>query len=221
MSNSVTSLCDWDRNFCVQRLPKALRELMESPRWSGLVFAGGGFIRSVVSREDVNDVDVFTTSKEAAEELAAALLDEGRRLHRTDNAITVLGIVPTVQIIHRWTFKYAPDCIQSFDFTCCRACIFYNHGRWESRADVDFYRDVAAKRLVYCSPVREEEPGGSMLRVLKYYQKGYRVPLDSLGLIIGRLVQGTDGDVEKIIKRLVEVDPQVDPNHNAHLPSTP
>ena len=81
-----------------------------------------------------------------------------------------------------------------------------------------------------------------MLRVLKYYQKGYRIPLDSLSDVIARLVVGVDLDrcshryfdkaagVHKtevdqaqfsrvICGLLREVDPSIDPNHLAHLPS--
>jgi hypothetical protein len=73
--------------------------------------------------------------------------------------------------------------------------------------------------------------GGSILRVLKFYQRGYRIPLDSLGAVIARLMKPVDFD--KIIGRtdqedqlakvltglLREVDPNVDPTHEAHLPA--
>ena len=71
-----------------------------------------------------------------------------------------------------------------------------------------------------------------MLRVLKFYQKGYRIPLDSLGRVIGRLVLGTEPP-EDTLSRLAkeahlgevlttllrEVDPGIDPGHQAHLPA--
>ncbi|KKK50630.1 hypothetical protein LCGC14_3123090 [marine sediment metagenome] len=69
-----------------------------------------------------------------------------------------------------------------------------------------------------------------MLRVLKFYQRGYRIPLDSLGAVIARCVTGID--FEKIDSTeenyafvltglLREVDPLVDPEHISHLPATP
>ena len=68
-----------------------------------------------------------------------------------------------------------------------------------------------------------------MLRVLKYYQKGYRIPMDSLGKVIARLVSKVNfhaidpGDNEWLAKvvtgLLIEVDPAIDPLHNAHLPA--
>ena len=89
---------------------------------------------------------------------------------------------------------------------------------------------MASKRLVYRSPARNEDAGGSMLRVLKYYQKGYRIPLDSLGAVIARLIHKLDNErvplsdqkaVAHIITGLLrEVDPDIDPLHLAHLPSS-
>jgi hypothetical protein len=67
-----------------------------------------------------------------------------------------------------------------------------------------------------------------MLRVLKFYQRGYRIPLDSLAMVIGRLMSGVNKSVRcgdendiagAVTGLLIEVDPQIDPNHTSHLPS--
>ena len=70
-----------------------------------------------------------------------------------------------------------------------------------------------------------------MLRVLKYYQKGYRIPLDSFGLVIARLIKDikfecinnrnqNEEETAKIITGLLrEDDPLIDPTHAAHLES--
>jgi hypothetical protein len=55
-----------------------------------------------------------------------------------------------------------------------------------------FYRDLAARRLRYTQPNRIEESGGSALRVLKYYTKGYRITLNSYAKVIARLVSGVE-----------------------------
>jgi hypothetical protein len=83
--------------------------------------------------------------------------------------------------------------------------------------------------------VRIEEAGGSCLRVLKFYQKGYRIPLNSMGAVIARLMSAVRiedvrsfndknaWDEEKLAKVITgllrEVDPNIDPSHIAHLPS--
>lgn len=240
-----------DLQFALLQTPKPLLKLMKGPAWAGKIFVGGGFLRSIVAREPVNDIDVFTGSKNDAEMLSQILAAETEsRVYTTDNAYTVLGTKPAVQIIHRWTFDTAHNLCQSFDFTCCCAAFWWNEkndglideSSWASTCDPRFYCDVAAKRLIYRNPTRNEDAGGSMLRVLKYYQKGYRIPLDSLAAVITRLVQGVDfkellpnldgpAAVELAAKEaperfsriicglLREVDPAIDPNHVAHLPA--
>jgi hypothetical protein len=108
---------------------------------------------------------------------------------------------------------------------------------WRSVSDSRFYSDLAAKRLVYTMPQRNEDAGGSMLRVLKYYQRGYRIPIDSLGSVMARLMMGVryraieENDEkrwhepleiklgEEITRLLREVDPDIDPKHISHLPA--
>src|SRR3546814_4873776 len=74
----------------------------------------------------------------------------------------------TVQFITRWTFDNAADLVASFDFTVCQAAIWRNRlGEWKSLISNSFYIDLAGRRLVYTAPEPQEEPGGSMLRVIK------------------------------------------------------
>lgn len=187
-------LNDRDVLWICRRLPKAIEQFLyendEDP-----IILGGGFIRACIAGETPNDIDFFVPSTEAAESLADSFLDlakaeDPHRAHlvRTENAFTVLGFSLPLQIIHRWTFPDAFKLIESFDFTIARAAIWHSKTGWSSVRDDAFYEDLAAKRLVYRSPVREEEPGGSMIRVLKFYERGYRIPLDSLGAVIARLV---------------------------------
>lgn len=229
-----------DLSWAIRRLPKNLKDLMEQPEWLGRIYVGGGYLRSIVSNEQVNDVDVFVESKEVAELLAYKLAKEKSDVYTTENAFTIKGQM-TVQIIHRWVFNRPEEVSNSFDFTVCCAVIFCKNytdfstedkkteATWDSYRDDRFYTDLAAKRLVYRSPVRNEDAGGSMLRVLKYYQRGYRIPLDSLGAVMARLVKEIDQNKvdlkdEKAVAKLltallVEVDPAIDPGHLAHLPS--
>lgn len=217
-----------DLRWALTRLPKSLKKLMESDEWAGRIFVGGGYLRSIVAGEPINDVDVFVNSKEDAELIAYKLCADKKDVYKTDNAYTVKGKL-AIQIIHRWVFSEPKDVSNSFDFTCCCAVIYYKE-IWGSYCDDRFYIDIASKRLIYRSPSRNEDAGGSLLRVLKYYQKGYRIPLNSLGAVIARLMK--DFDVHKtplkeevrvahvITALLIEVDPQVDPLHLSHLPST-
>jgi hypothetical protein len=234
-----------DLRFAIIRLPSNLRAIMQEPEWQNRIFVGGGYLRSIVSGEPISDVDVFVQSTADAELLAYKLCNEKKDIYKTDNAYTIKGKVP-IQIIYRWVFEKPESVGDSFDFTVCCAVIFHESFlpakmnslseepkrvvRWRSFCDERFYIDLASKRLVYRNPIRNEDAGGSMLRVLKFYQRGYRIPLDSLGGVIARLIHNLDVNrvplndeigVANIITGLLrEVDPAVDPTHLSHLPST-
>lgn len=218
-----------DLRWCLRLLPKPVFELLkERPK---KLAVAGGFIRSAITGEKISDIDLFSESKDAAE-AAARKLAVGRSRIETDNAYIVFGNLKyTVQFIHRWAYDCPEDILPSFDFTIARAAFWYDDEKWLTLCDEDFYSDLAAKRLVYCCPDRNEDAGGSMLRVLKFYQKGYRIPLDSLGSVIARLVSGvkldeitaheeTELQMAKVLTGLLrEVDPNIDPTHVAHMPA--
>jgi hypothetical protein len=216
-----------DLKWALQRLPLSLKTIMKEPEWKGNIFVGGGYLRSIVANETINDVDVFVKAQKDAELLAYKLCFDKKDVIKTDNAYTIKGKM-VIQIIHRWLFEKPEDVSNSFDFTICCAVIYYNEN-FDSFCDDRFYIDLAAKRLIYRCPIRNEDAGGSLLRVLKYYQKGYRIPLNSLGSVIARLIQSLDGSkndmsneeqIAKVITGLLrEVDPEIDPLHLAHLPS--
>lgn len=224
----MTTLRPDDIAWCVRRTPGRVVDALRAE--PGRLFLAGGFIRACVANEKVNDVDLFVPSAECAEQVAVTIANgDESRLYRTANALSIRGGGPMVQVIHRWTFDRPEDAIASFDFTIAAAAIWHDGETWRSTCHPDFYSDLAARRLVYLSPRREEEPGGSMLRVLKFYQRGYRIPLDSLGAIVARLCMGVDPNdgmaaTEEGLARVItgllrEVDPTVDPDHEAHLPN--
>ncbi len=222
----MQSLDNQDVLWATRRLPKPVRDLLKG---SGpKLFLAGGYLRATVTNEKVSDIDLFTAVALDAKAYAALLKDQtGARVVETDNAITVCTRPFATQFIHRWTFDRPAEAIDSFDFTIAQAALWYE-GVWRSACSDRFYPDLAAKRLVYTSPNRQEEPGGSMLRVLKFYQRGYRIPLDSLGAVVARLARGhhyigntvTEPDLAKVITGLLrDVDPAIDPDHIAHLPA--
>lgn len=227
----MPELNQYDLQWCVRRLPPSIRRMIKRE----IVVVAGGFIRACISGEKLNDIDMFVDSKEYAEQLAAGLVgDDKKRLRKTDNAITLKGFSVTPQFITRWVFDTPREAIDSFDFTICQAAFWWDHycQKWCSVVGDQFYQDLAAKRLIYTNPVRSEDIGGSMLRILKYYQRGYRTPLSSLSDVITRLVGGVNLGPENMTEQtehgicvspvefsrvikglLVEVDPALDPDH--------
>lgn len=223
----MSTLASIDLLWCVRRLPRALAALMKAHP-NQLVIAGG-YIRSRIANEPVNDIDCFVPSVEVGAALALAYAEgDEKRVHKTQNALTIKGSRPTVQFITRWTYAEPPALLASFDFTIACASIWWDGANWQSLTHPDYYADLAARRLRYTAPMRNEDAGGSILRVLKFYQRGYRMPLDSLGAVVARLAMGvnqvkgaiSEEQLAKVLTGLLrEVDPNLDPDHIAHLPS--
>lgn len=183
----MITLTNQDLQFVVRRIPKDVREqLMTLP-----IYIAGGFIRETIAGGDVKDIDLFGETKEALASFAETLAAKRQvKTHKTDNAITVLcpPRLP-IQYITRWTFAAAGPLVDSFDFTVCQAVIWFDRtlGAWRSLCGEGFYPDLAARRLVYTFPAREEEAGGSMMRVRKFLMRGYNIQATSLGGVIARV----------------------------------
>lgn len=225
-----------DLHWILRRSPKAVIAALRA--YPAKLFMAGGFIRSCVANEPVADIDLFVPSKELAELIGYKL--EPVRKYETRNAVTLRlkdDATPPVQIIHRWMYEKPEELIESFDFTVAKSVVWFDGADWQSLAHDHFYADLAAKRLVYTKPQRNEDAGGSLLRVLKFYQKGYRIPLDELAAVVARLTIGVDfdklegmaaqcgGTKEDALGRVLtgllhEVDPLQDPQHLFHLPGT-
>jgi hypothetical protein len=183
-----------DGQWVCQRLPGNLRVILEFD-FPGVVVAGG-FVRDVISRDTPTDIDLFIPRDFDTERLSKKIVERFRLnqedVHTTPNAWTFRTRPLVIQMIHRWRFDDIDSCLASFDFTISQAGIVYvkNHG-WKSRCSDAFYEDLASRRLIYTSPAREEEPGGSFLRLLKFYSRGYRAPLESSADLLGRLMYKT------------------------------
>lgn len=179
-----------DLNYVVNRLPKDVKKLMRNRP----VFLAGGYIRSLIAGEKVNDVDLWGADKEQLEITAALFAGERKvRMMKTDNACTILtpNRVP-VQFITRWTYEDPKVLAESFDFTIASAVIWYDveEGCWKSYCHDHFYADLAAKRLRYMYPVRNEDAGGSILRMTKFLGRGYRIAPEELAGLVARLNAG-------------------------------
>ena len=181
-----------DLRYVVTRLPRDIRTLLsENPR---KLYVGGGFIRATIAGETPSDIDIFGADADFLLAMATTLQSRrlGSKLHISKNAITL--ITPDrmmVQFITRWVFDNPLSLVASFDFTICQAAIcragYATNSEWSSCIGRDFYVDLAGRRLVYTSPVRIEEAGGSLLRVIKYVKRGYSIQVDSLGRVVARL----------------------------------
>lgn len=191
------SKADLDR--VVRSLPSDVRDLMWKNQRKLLL--AGGFIRAKIAGETPSDIDLFGPSegflKDMAQELRAnrGTVNGNARKHRTKNAITVISIGRiSVQFIHRWVFDDPKSCALSFDFTVCQSVVWVENNQWRSMCHPHFYPDLAARRLRYTSPDREEEAGGSLMRAFKFTKRGYHIPPTSLSGVILRVMERFDHD---------------------------
>lgn len=179
----------YDVQRIVKSLPKDIVSLLKKA--GPTVFLAGGFIRARIAGEEVNDIDLWGADivdlGQKAELLAA---QRGVRAMSTNNAYTILtpNRAP-VQFITRWTFKTPEACCESFDFTIASAAVWYDEG-WKSCCHESFYRDLASKSLTYMSPVRNEDAGGSMMRLQKFLHKGYSISPGNMAKVVARLCMG-------------------------------
>lgn len=208
----MSTLSQRDVHHILARIPKDVVQLLrDDPR----VFIAGGIIRALIGGEDPADIDLFGPGlvelQTVANKLMTIRLGKGEHptMSATANAITILtpGRLP-VQLITRWAYTTAQQVSDSFDFTICQAAIYYKPpvkgtpinpggiptpavpGEFLSVCSHRFYEDLAARRLVYTAPQRDEDAGGSMLRVIKYLKRGYNIQVDSLAAVCARLFRG-------------------------------
>lgn len=200
------TLHDTDLAAAVRAIDGRLFDIMVSPEWHNRIFIAGGVLRAVVANEKIEDIDLFVCDTPSVYQLAAALTGVSWKdlcnsftahgIVETKHALTIRGKSgPAIQIIKHWTFSTPQAAIDSFDFSICCAAIWFgatpelpNDLRWRSVCHEDFYHDVADKRLNYRQPVRDENAAGSLLRVLKFTQRGYRISAESLAAVVGRLL---------------------------------
>lgn len=212
----MSELSSGDLQLIVSRLPRDVVKLMKERR----IFLGGGFVRATIAGEKPSDIDLFGETKDQLEIAARILKDErhGSRFHASKNAFTVLsGVRMPVQFIHRWLFTTPQQCLDSFDFTVAQGIIWFADEAWHSACHPTFYQDLAARRLVYCAPQRNEDAGGSLLRVRKFLARGYNIQAPSLAAAIARLCSSVDFTelrsetqvAEALRELLYEVDPLI------------
>lgn len=212
----MNTLTKEDVHFCLTRLPKDVLEILKSKP----LLLAGGFIRETIAGSKVNDIDLFGYSKQDMRAIAMELaVNRKGRLHETDNAYTVISAprMP-IQFVTRWLVNKPEEYIANFDFTVCQAAIWWNGGEWQSAASPYFYPDLAARRLTYTYPKREEAAGGSILRVRKFLQRGYDIQAGSLAGVMSRVFLAVDFDktgrdeerVAQVVHGLLrEVDPSL------------
>jgi hypothetical protein len=216
----MNKLIEEDLQYVVSRIPKTLRELMKKNN----IYLAGGFIRALITGENPSDIDVLGESKEQLNGIRRDFFEadykEVYESIKTKNAVTIFasGKLP-IQLITRWLYDDPAKLIREFDFTIAQSVIWYSQSmaKWCSLCSDYFYCDLAAKRLRYTQPDRNEDAGGSILRVLKFLRKGYKISPEELSKVTVRWLSGVDREVvdhcdnEMLVKVLSSLLREVDP----------
>jgi hypothetical protein len=150
---------------------KALKEAAYHFLPSG-AFIAGGALTSVFTNTPVNDVDIyFKTEKDFILAVGQAY-DEGLWcVAASDRAVTFVKDNHVIQLMHFDFFETGQDIFDVFDFTVAMAA--YDIDKEEFVFHEDFLKHASQRFLRFHSGTRY--PYGSLLRVLKYQQRGYTI----------------------------------------------
>ena len=179
-------LDDVDLKRVVFALPEKVREALR--RFPEEVTLAGGFIRAIVAGESTRDIDIFVKSEKKAKEVADEVgfkYEKGEQFLRCDCD----GV--EVQIVWRYTYDVPVDVPNDFDYTVCKACIYFSKEDTKQKEEPGFvgicherfYRDIARKELVYICD-RDTEQSTGFPRLLKYTSYGYQIGPQSLAEVV-------------------------------------
>lgn len=191
----------------VAKLPEDVKRLLEH-FGSGLTVAGG-FCRDAFIGEEPKDVDIFAVSPEI---LAEALLwfkteakDYQLERQKTNSVNFVSNFddeqacfkdVAPVQFINRVFFPMHGELIRSFDWSICQIAVYYIlEDGWKGICTQEFGKDIQSETLHYTAPDRDEDPGASVLRMMRFTQRGWKPTEESIARCLGRFTSVIAGDI--------------------------
>jgi hypothetical protein len=174
-------------------LPEDVTKLLQHIG-SGICVAGG-FCRDAFLGERPKDVDIFGTSEEVVREAIdwfgwnAKEYENGAK---TANSVTFKPRydheVQPVQFVERCFYPTHEELIESFDWSVCQCAVFYSHlsEKFEGICTKGFGSDIQAGTLHYTAPERDEDPGASILRMVKLTHRGFKPTEESIARCLGR-----------------------------------
>ncbi len=212
----MASLKNCDVNKVIWALPRPVRELIQE----GFCYLAGGFIRSMVVGEEANDIDLFCSNLNDERRVFDQLEKIKEHSCKTQFAITYNHFSPAVQLITKWHYETVKECLGAFDFTIAKAIIWNDGEEWQSECHKDYYADLAARRLVYEAPLSADTAGGSVLRMLKFYRRGFHAPLKTIAEVLAHadrgIVRGFSaielGATKSLEEQYYNILKEVDPN---------
>lgn len=135
-------------------------------------FIAGGALTSAFTKQPIKDIDLYFKSKESFIQAVEDAYDNGMWcLAATDRAVTFASNEHIIQLMHFDFFKNPEEIFDAFDFTVCMAA--YDIDAETFVLHDDFLKHAAQRFLRFHSGTRY--PFGSLVRVLKYQERGYSI----------------------------------------------
>lgn len=189
-------------------IPEDISKLLRAHE--GKLYLAGGYLRDTFMRLEPSDIDLFmskdTDQEEIVKEITTLL---GCEPEKTINAYTWQPAhrIP-VQLIVRWRYDQPAGVLASFDFTNSLAAVWYSNGDFKLLTGDGYWKALATKTLVWAKPANDPSPGGALLRIIKFAQRGWHISLQDLAEVVSAFVEACDGyEVSDLLDRLVEIDP--------------
>lgn len=183
----------------VNSLPEEVRDLCILLGDELLI--AGGFCRDTLTNEPPKDIDLFARSAQGMKD-AVFHFDWTHKytMKHTLNAETFkpheeFDAVP-VQFITRVYYDNHEETIKSFDFSVCQVGVYFDKlaGKWVGICTEEFLEDLPAFRCRYTAPTRDEDPGASVLRMIRLTARGFHFSEGEVAKVVGRFVAALEND---------------------------
>jgi len=193
----------------VDALPDDVRDVLV--RSNGALCVAGGFCRDVLTGAEPKDIDIFSKTPQDMK-LAIADFDwtEDYTAKRTANSESFVrdnGEGPDVQFITRVYLRDHYNALLTFDFSICQVGVWFDQENgWIGQASEAFLEDLPQFRMRYTAPERDEDPGASLLRMVKFVARGWKISEADIAAVVGRFVAKLDQSIQRPCASLTEDD---------------
>lgn len=165
---------EFEKNKLYQHLEDgtpSLKSLIQDFKDQKVMIAGGA-ITSLFCNREINDIDVYFRTEEAALAITESLWLKGAYIVAHTKKATLWKVHDIlIQLIHLNYYCNPEEIFKDFDFTVCMGC--FDCGKDEFVLHPDFLKDNS-QRILRFNP-NTSYPIVSALRVQKYVERGYKI----------------------------------------------
>lgn len=191
-------------SLAVNNLPDEIRGVLMK-LGPGLCVAGG-FVRDTLLGEEPKDIDLFGTGVKVVADAITVLEKLGyKRVSDTRNAVTFLSPEgPKVQVIRRVYYPTHEALVDSFDFSICQTAVWWAGDRFVGYCTEAFSEDIVNGKARYTAPERDEDPGASVLRMVRFAGRGFEVPQEDIENCLARFYAKLAEEPEPVAREKIK-----------------